>query len=97
VRDYAQKDAASTQIGIRCAADPVQVESGGTVGPETMDIAPPAEGGDTPPLENEEEANGENSPTSPDEEPMFPESSEESESEESEESGEGSENEPPQQ
>lgn len=95
VRSYAQKDEASTEIGIRCAADPAQVQSGGAVGPdEAMDFAPPAEEGDTPPLENEEEANGENSPTSPDEEPMFPESSDENESEES---GEGSEDQPPNQ
>jgi formylglycine-generating enzyme required for sulfatase activity len=94
VRDYAQKDEASTQIGIRCAADPIQVESSGNVGPGAMDVVPPAESGNEPALDNEEETGDENSPMPPDEEPVFPDPSEENGSEESEE---GSENEPPQQ
>lgn len=96
VRDYANKDEASTQIGIRCAADPIQVESGGSVGPDTMNVAPMAPENDGMPAPSEG-GNNENMPTPPDEEPIFPEPSEEGGSEE-EESGSGqggSQEEPP--
>ena len=78
VRNYAEKGEASTQIGIRCAADPIQVESGGDVGPGMMDEAPPAEGGDMLPAPEEEDQSTE----STDEEPMFPDPEESEGSEE---------------
>jgi formylglycine-generating enzyme required for sulfatase activity len=83
VRDFAQENEATTEIGIRCAADPIQVESGGNVGPESMeDVAPPAEGEEVPPMPEEESETGAESSESTDEEttdeePAFPEPEEE--------------------